>query len=77
MDKIQGWLEAAGRDRRTFGVEQRIDANSGTPDEWRAKAEEWRALGATHFSVNTMRGGLQGADAHIERLRQALSALRA
>ena len=76
MDKIRGWLVEAGRDPARFGIDSRVNAAQGTPEEWRAKAEEWRALGATHLSINTMRGGLIGPDAHIERLRQVSAALR-
>jgi len=43
--------------------------------DWRRSAEEWRDLGATHLSVNTMGCGLTGPDAHVERLRQAKEAL--
>jgi probable F420-dependent oxidoreductase len=75
MDKLHGWLREAGRDPSKFGIDQRIDANAGTPDDWRKTAEEWRALGATHLSVNTMRAGLNGPHEHIERLRQAKQAL--
>jgi probable F420-dependent oxidoreductase len=76
MDKIHGWLAAAGRDPAKFGVDVRINVAQGTPDDWHKEAEEWRALGATHLSVNTMGGGLQGPDAHVERLRQVLQAVR-
>jgi probable F420-dependent oxidoreductase len=75
IDKLRGWLMAAGRDPNTFGIDQRIEATAGTPDDWRKTAEEWRAFGATHLSVNTMRAGLSGPDEHIERLRQAKQAL--
>jgi probable F420-dependent oxidoreductase len=75
MDRMREWLVAAGRDPSTFGVDQRINANDGTPDDWRTTAEEWRALGATHLTVHTMRCGLLGPDAHVERLRQAKEAL--
>jgi probable F420-dependent oxidoreductase len=75
MDRIRGWLEAAGRDPVRFGIDARVVASSGTADEWHTQAEEWRALGATHLSVNTMGGGLQGPDAHIERLTQVRAAL--
>ena len=40
------------------------------PDDWRATYEEWKALGATHITVNTMNGGLQGPEAHIKRIRE-------
>jgi probable F420-dependent oxidoreductase len=76
MDKIRGWLKDAGRDPATFGIEARLNANAGTPDEWRKVVEEWRDLGATHLSINTMGAGLHGPDAHVERLRQALPAVQ-
>jgi probable F420-dependent oxidoreductase len=75
MDRMRGWMTDAGRDPATFGIEARLNAGTGTPDDWRTAVEEWRGLGATHVSINTMGGGLQGPDAHVERLRQALQAV--
>lgn len=75
MEHMRRWVEEAGRDWSTFGVEQRISVASGTPDEWRAGAEEWAELGATHLSVVTMGAGLAGPEAHVEQLRQAREAL--
>jgi probable F420-dependent oxidoreductase len=76
LDKIRGWLKAAGRDPASFGIDARVETGRGTPDDWRKTAEDWRALGATHVSVNTMGAGLVGPDAHVERLRQALAAVK-
>jgi probable F420-dependent oxidoreductase len=75
IEQLRTWLEEAGRDWSSFGIEQRISVSSGTPDEWRAAADEWRELGATHLSLATMGAGLGGASGHIERLRQAREAL--
>ena len=75
VDRIRGWLSAAGRDPARFGIDARVQAGSGSPDEWRQQAELWRGLGATHLSIVTMNGGLRGPDAHVERLRQALQAV--
>ena len=75
IEKLRGWIEAAGRDPARFGIDARINAGAGTPDDWRRAAEEWRALGATHLSVNTMGGDLVGPDAHIQRLREVKEAL--
>lgn len=74
MDKVHAWLEEAGRDPRAFGVEGRLDAATGTPDDWRATFELWRGFGASHLSVGT--GGVGGPDAHIARLRQVAEVLR-
>ena len=77
FEKIHGWLRAAGRDSAGFGIECRIDTGTGTPDDWRKRAEEWQRFGATHLSVNTMNAGLHGPDAHVARLQQAFEALSA
>ncbi len=76
FDKIHRWLIDAGRDPSSLGIDARVAASTGTPDDWRKQAEEWRARGATHLTVNTMNGGLKGPDAHVERLKQAIQALR-
>jgi alkanesulfonate monooxygenase SsuD/methylene tetrahydromethanopterin reductase-like flavin-dependent oxidoreductase (luciferase family) len=68
MAKVRGWLAEAGRDPATFGIEGRLDAGTGTSDDWRQTIELWRGFGATHLSVST--GGLGGPDAHIQRLRE-------
>ena len=36
---------AAGRDPAKFGIDARVNASSGTPDDWHTGAEEWRAIG--------------------------------
>jgi probable F420-dependent oxidoreductase len=75
LDKIRGWRKAAGRDPARFGIDARINLATGTPDDWHKQAEEWRGLGATHLSVNSMNGGLTGPDAHVERIRLARAAI--
>jgi probable F420-dependent oxidoreductase len=76
LDRMRGWRKAAGRDPASFGLEARVNANTGTPDDWRKVVEEWRSLGATHLSINTMGAGLQSPDAHVERLQQALQTVQ-
>ena len=75
LAQMRAWAEAAGRDWSAFGIEQRISVASGTPDDWRATADEWRGLGATHLSLATMGGDLAGVEGHLERLREAHEAL--
>lgn len=66
---------AAGRDPDHIGMEGRVtwspDGASGLADQ----AERWRAAGATHLSVNTMRAGLGGVDGHLAALAQAADTL--
>jgi|SRR5579859_1667004 len=74
MDKVHAWLAEAGRDAATFGIEGRLDAAQGTPDDWRKVVEMWRGFGASHLSVGTNGAGT-GPKAHIERLRQVREVL--
>jgi probable F420-dependent oxidoreductase len=76
FEKIGLWRAEAGRDKIPFGIDARVNTATGTPDDWRKQADQWRALGATHLSINTMGGGLRGPDAHVERLRQAVLAVQ-
>ncbi len=73
--KVREWVREAGRDPETFGVHARVSAATGSPDDWRREAEEWRSLGARYLSVNTMGAGLDGPDAHLRRLERAFAAL--
>ncbi len=75
MELIHGWLREAGRDPASFGIEARLTASSGTPDDWHKTVEQWRKLGATHLSVGTANGGLGGPDGHIQRLREVSEVL--
>ena len=77
MDKVRGWLQEAGRDPSSFGVEARLNATTGTPDDWHKTVADWRRLGATHLSVGTSGTGLSGVDAHIKRLREVQPVLSA
>src|SRR5258708_35821092 len=74
MDRGHTWLNEAGREPSTFGIEGRLDTSHGTPDEWRNVVEMWRGFGASHLSVGTAQAG-SGPRAHIERLRQAREVL--
>ena len=73
VEKVHDWLLEAGRDPATFGIEGRLNAGTGTADEWRKSVEMWRGFGASHLSVGT--GGAGGVDAHVQRLREVQQVL--
>jgi probable F420-dependent oxidoreductase len=75
MEEIRSWLEEEGRDPASFGIDARVTISSGNPEDWRAAADEWRSFGASHLTLNTMGGGLEGPDAHIDLLRRGREAL--
>jgi probable F420-dependent oxidoreductase len=75
FERLHEWLEEEGRPFESFGIQARIDVSKGTPDDWAAAAEEWRARGATHIAVKTIRGGHLGAAAQIARISEAAGVL--
>jgi probable F420-dependent oxidoreductase len=74
MDRVHGWLEDAGRDPAAFGIEGRLDAGSGTAEDWSTTIDMWRRFRASHLSVST--GGAGGLQAHVHRLEHVRRMLR-
>ncbi len=70
--RLRGYARAAGRDPDTIGIEGRISFGRGSASQdsqpkWLEQMAAWKALGASHVSLNTMKAGL-AAGAHIEAL---------
>ena len=68
--KVHEAARQAGRDPAAIGLEPRVNFSDGNPEFWQEQATIWRDAGATHFGVNTMRGGLAGPQQHIDAIRQ-------
>lgn len=80
--KLDGALEiisdsatASGRSPADIPMEGRVDWR-GDAGDFVARVESWRAAGASHLTINTMRAGLAGAEEHIGALTAAAEALR-
>jgi probable F420-dependent oxidoreductase len=69
LERLWSHLEAAGRDRASFGLEARMAYGNGDAGRWRQVLEGWRDAGATHVSVNTMGGGLD-TEGHLGAMRR-------
>ncbi len=70
LEKLDRYLEEAGRTRAGFGLEGRLHYGRGDPDVWAAEIDAWRAQGATHLSINTMYAGFQTPDEHMRAVRR-------
>jgi probable F420-dependent oxidoreductase len=68
--------EAAGRDPDRLGMEGRVSLHRGV-DDAATQVEQWRALGASHVSLNTMgmADGAAGLDRHIGALADVARAI--
>ena len=70
IGKLHAYADEAGRNADSIGLEGWVSASIGGPDEWAQEAQAWKALGATHVSLNTMRAGFDTPDAHIDAIRR-------
>jgi probable F420-dependent oxidoreductase len=66
LERVHAYAREAGRDPATIGVEGWIRVDTVPETEWARHADAWRALGATHLSVNTMGAGFTSPQQHIE-----------
>jgi probable F420-dependent oxidoreductase len=74
IERIHGYAREAGRDPKAIGIEGRItfgqdSGNEDSQQKWLEQMAAWKALGASHVSLNTMKAGL-AAKAHIQALRR-------
>ena len=73
LDEARTIVEVAarevGRDPSTLGMEGRVNWTvDGGVAQLVDHVERWRAVGATHLSINTMNAGLGPVDAHLAAL---------
>jgi len=61
----------ARRDPATIGMEGRLTVDPENLEQLSARLEDWERAGATHLTLNTMRLGLDGVEAHLEALEAA------
>lgn len=75
LDKLDHYLEDAGRSRADIGIEFRVKYAHGDADEWLQTIDEWREAGATHMSFNTMGAGFESPAEHLDALRRFAEAV--
>ncbi|GAB4066955.1 LLM class F420-dependent oxidoreductase [Ancylobacter sonchi] len=90
IEEMKAQARANGRDPDAIGIEATMTIIDRTPAELAEEVEAWRAIGATHITVNTMPerwveeekrwnkaaiGGLHDPQAHIEAIREFRAAL--
>lgn len=68
LGHLREYCAEIGRDPAEIGLEGNMLAPLKHSANWAQTVESWRAIGATHVSINTMGDGLFGVDAHLERL---------
>jgi probable F420-dependent oxidoreductase len=75
IQKVYGYIDAAGRAKASFGIDVRIPYGDGNPDAWLALIAEWQDAGATHLSLNTMGSGFDAPGKHLLAIRRFAEAV--
>jgi probable F420-dependent oxidoreductase len=70
LDKINQFLEEAGHEKASFGINPRLTMSVIPSDEWIQFVQTWEKLGATHLTINSMACGYETPSAHIEALKK-------
>jgi probable F420-dependent oxidoreductase len=69
LEKIDQYLEEAGRSRHGFGLEARLPFGNGDLDRITHQVREWEGVGATHLSINTLGSGFTNPKEHLAALQ--------
>jgi probable F420-dependent oxidoreductase len=75
LAEIDQAAREAGRDPEGIGMEGKLEFGDGDLDRLAQEAESWRAIRASHLSINTMGAGLARVDDHIAALAAAAEVL--
>ena len=70
LDKLLHYVQEAGRDKTSFGIEPRLNMNQIPQAEWTSYIHTWESLGATHMMINTMAMGNDTPARHLAALQQ-------
>ncbi|MGV0047953.1 LLM class F420-dependent oxidoreductase [Mycobacterium colombiense] len=75
LEQVSRAAESAGRDPKSLGMEGRVSWIADR-DKLAAIIAGWKAAGATHLSVNTMKAGFANVDEHLAALEQVAADLK-
>jgi probable F420-dependent oxidoreductase len=70
LERVRGYVAEAGRDPAQFGVNGTVRMADRTPDAWRKSLEDWKAVGATHVTLNTIMPGEVAPEEHIHAIER-------
>lgn len=68
LDAIDRYATEAGRNRTEIGIEARVAYGKGEVERWHSSLEGWRAVGATHMTLNTMGNGFATPQKHLDAI---------
>ena len=76
IEKLRGYIRAAGRRVEDVGIEGRIGLYNTTGDQFGERLDGWREMGATHITLHTMNAKLASPQDHIDAMRRFMDVAR-
>jgi probable F420-dependent oxidoreductase len=73
VERLHRFLSAAGRDPAQFGIDVRLSMKLLPREAWGDYVAGWRALGATHLSLNLMDAGLKGMNDYLRAMEDFMA----
>jgi probable F420-dependent oxidoreductase len=70
LDRLETYLQEAGRSRADIGIQARLYYGEGVPDLWTRDIETWRNLGVEYLEMVTMGSALNSPEEHLGALRR-------
>lgn len=70
IDKLHRYIEEAGRHSSEVGIETFINVSDKTSEQYKKEIADWKNVGATHISVNTMGANFTSLADHIEAVKE-------
>ena len=70
LELLEKFLAVEGRNRADIGLEARMQFGEGDPEAWDRTLEEWKGVGVTHITINTMGVGFDTPQKHIEAIKR-------
>ncbi|HEV3310695.1 MAG TPA: LLM class F420-dependent oxidoreductase [Chloroflexota bacterium] len=68
--RFRGYVDEAGRDPETVGIEARVQYGDGDPERWKRELSTWRDRNVQYLSVVTMKAGLNTPAAHMDAIKR-------
>lgn len=75
IDEMRRVREAAGLPWDGFEIRSQAQYAGGAPERWRAHAQKWQQLGATHLAIATHNAGPTDVDGHLARIAEYQAAV--
>ena len=74
LEKLWQYLDEAGRNKSTFGLEPRLNMNLIPQADWESFISNWEDLGATHLMVSSLGMGFDTPSKHLDALEKFAAA---